>query len=463
MRSSCMFKTAPTPAVEDVIHIHSMTIIFMLGLFRQEFPNLIKHFSRIGTMSLVVMVAGLCELTRKPTALAIADHLGGLSHDRLTRFLQDTSWSASTLMIALCNQAIAMMRGMPAKSWLILDDVIIAKPFSKVIAGAYWDWDYVNKKNEFCIRLVVLMWTNGLINIPVAFSVWHKQDSAWLKMTKKRYRTKNELARCLIYKVIRRGLSAQYITFDSWYASKENFNFLKRLDMVYYAAVKNNRIFNQTGRRRSCKELAASYKTRQFNYYKNRSFRAKSFTGWLNDVTHEQHLTIVPKYRHSAYFANILPPEEKKKKEKDPNLYIVTNNLNVTTCGSIDCYRRRWRIEVMFRDLKQHLGLTACQHQSMEAIYHHFALCFFGYVAMQYIKKIMVNDTMYEKSWHLTIGDVKTHLQKTTFAMSSKFLQPDQPYSASKEPMSRELMEKLMNPENPVVIRLLNNLNFNPL
>jgi len=367
-------------------------------------------------------------------------------------------------MIALYDHAIIIAGGIPTESWLILDDVIIPKPFSKVIAGAYWDWDYVNKKNEFCIRLVVLMWTNGTINIPVAFSMWHKEGSAWLKEQKKRYRTKNELARCLIYTVTRRGLPFQYITFDCWYTSKDNVNLINRLGLTYYAAVKNDRIFNQTNSRINCKALAASYKASQFNYYQNRSFRAKSLTGWLKGVTHDQKLTIVPKYRKRAYFANILPPENKKnKKKRDPNLYIVTNNLDATTCQCVDCYRTRWRIEVMFRDLKQHLGLTACQHRSMEAMNHHFALCFFGYVCLQHIKKIVVNDSTNRNDLLLTIGDVKKHLQEQSFAIPSKCQQPDQLCRAKRLPMSRELFESLFDPENPLVISLLSNLNLKPI
>ena len=47
-------------------------------------------------------------------------------------------------------------------------------------------------------------------------------------MNQHRYRTKNEIARGLIYRVVRKGVRGEYITFDRWYASKKNVNFLTR-------------------------------------------------------------------------------------------------------------------------------------------------------------------------------------------------------------------------------------------
>ncbi len=234
-------------------------------------------------------------------------------------------------MMALYNRAVALAGGTTAPAWLILDDVVIPKPYAKVIAGAYWDWDYVNKRNLFCQRLVVVMWTNGTMIIPVAFALWHKENSDYLNEQKRRYRTKNELARCLIYRIKRRGLPFDYLTFDSWYASKDNLNFLTRLKITYYAAVKSNRVFNKNGNTLSCSKLAAKYKTRDYTPYKNRDVRAKSFIGYLNEVDHDQKLTIIKNVNRSKFLRCLIPEDEngKKKKPKDPNKYLITNNLKL--------------------------------------------------------------------------------------------------------------------------------------
>jgi hypothetical protein len=58
-----------------------------------------------------------------------------------------------------------------------LDDVLIPKPYAKCIQGAYWDHDHVLDIPCFGIRVVVLVWSNGILDIPVAFLTWHKNQN----------------------------------------------------------------------------------------------------------------------------------------------------------------------------------------------------------------------------------------------------------------------------------------------
>ncbi len=109
-----LFKAAPTPPLEDVLHVHSLSILILLGIVRQEFAELEKQVPKVVFIALIVMVAGLSHLTRKPTAQAIAKKLGGVSHDQLTRLLTHTAWNASTLMMALYDRALVLAGGTAA-------------------------------------------------------------------------------------------------------------------------------------------------------------------------------------------------------------------------------------------------------------------------------------------------------------------------------------------------------------
>ena len=127
------------------------------------------------------MVAGVCYLSRKPTCTRIVKSIGIVSHDQLTRMLYHTSLTASMLMLVLFNQVIQLCGSAALPCWLIIDDVILPKAFSRLITGAYWDYDYVNRRAIRCHRLVVLAWTNGVMTIPVAFAFWHKKHSLYIK------------------------------------------------------------------------------------------------------------------------------------------------------------------------------------------------------------------------------------------------------------------------------------------
>lgn len=83
----------------------------------------------------------------------------------------------------------------------------------------------------------------------MAFALWHKKGA------KKRYRTKNEIARVLLGRVIRKGIRPEYITFDSWYASRENMILIKRLGLQFVTRLKKNQKLSFEGRKLQAKKI----------------------------------------------------------------------------------------------------------------------------------------------------------------------------------------------------------------
>ncbi len=107
-------------------------------------------------------------------------------------------------------------------------------------------------------------------------------------------------------------------------------------------------------------------------------------------------------------FKDVVKPIDKK--EKDPNKYLLTNAHDLTVYWIVTWYRRRWAIEVLFRDCKQNLGLNAYQGQAVEGHEHHIACVFFSYVLMEQMKKYAAPTQ--EGANTLTIGNVKDWLKE---------------------------------------------------
>jgi len=57
------------------------------------------------------------------------------------------------------------------------------------------DYDYVTEQPVRCMRVVMLVWTNGLLKIPVGFKLWPKEGSAYWQDREEPYQTKHDLAR----------------------------------------------------------------------------------------------------------------------------------------------------------------------------------------------------------------------------------------------------------------------------
>ncbi len=520
-----LFSGPPVASCEMLIEVYPAAILTIYHVVTTSFPAVTHIFSRQVCYAFILMVTGCCLLARKPTAKAIARKLGVVSHDALTRLLTHACWNASLLLDALAKQALLLTTGAVLPSYLILDDVVIPKPFARWIAGAYWDWDHGEQRRVFCHRLVVIIWTNGVLVIPVAFALWHKKHSAYFLSSKAsftqkeyaafltqfpkmrplldplvithdemivlelsrlaawqkaligkpawaviathaanqhRYRTKNEIARCLIYRVVRKGLRGEYITFDSWYASKKNLNFLTRLGLVYYTALPGSRKVNSAFRvststplpiePQRVSTLAATYATRDYIPYPQGRLRALALRVNLSGLDFMTTLVIIKRQDWRQFLKRALPADHPihQKKSEDPNTYLLTNNVVCPTYRIIVRYRSRWTIEVMFRDLKQHLGLGACQHRSLEAVTRHIALVLFAYVCIQLIRQDIASSATHQ-SVTMTIGDVKKHLQSHVLMPLAEMGTPGMIVGVQR-PMPRDIFEQLIDPATSTVI-----------
>ena len=94
--------------------------------------------------------------------------IGTLSHDRLTDLL-DSDWNGQTLLNSFTIQLLNRVGG-----YLVLDDTVIHKPHSKKLDIFGYIYDHSQHKSVYGIGLVLLIWTNGILRLPIAFKVYKK-------------------------------------------------------------------------------------------------------------------------------------------------------------------------------------------------------------------------------------------------------------------------------------------------
>lgn len=419
---------------EEHAAIYSAAIVLIFRAGKVFFPQLALTLPEQLYRRLMIYCAGLCALRKYQTCLGITRQLGGCSHDALNRLLQQGAFTASLLMMACLQSAISICSGVALPCWLIIDDVILSKATSRKMAACYWDYDYVHEKNIRCLRVVVLCWSNGLIKIPVAFALWHKKGCAYLKETNTKFRTKNQLAQLLVYRLLRKGLSFDFLLFDSWYASTEQMAWYHNHAIAFVTAIKNNRRLRlcamplsarpQKPRQttlwwdtKSPQELLAPYPhSRDYHYYPDLSCRTRRFLVMLEDFNGFLSMVCIKNYATNPAFKDFMP--KKRKKPKDPNQYLLTNATSLTVVEIVTWYRRRWDIEVVFRDCKQHLGLNACQAQQVSAHVHHIACVLFSYVLMDQMKAQAEKADLQANT--LTIGQVKEWLNRQYLLVGPK-------------------------------------------
>jgi putative transposase len=282
-----------------------------------------------------VYLMALLYFTNITTCVAIADAFDSASHDQLTRMLQGT-WSGQTLF----NLALRILFTV-AGGYLILDDTVVEKPYARLLGEAAWVWSSKHRQVVFGVSVVLLVWTDGQVRIPLGYRVWHKGGVS-------KYTLALEL---LSYARNRLKCKPSFVLFDSWYPSKKLLKRLRDYGWYFVCQLKKNRTFD--GR--------ALYAYRQQPYWQ----AVGVLSGGLK--------VFVVRYRRKYY---------------------ATNRLTLNAKEVRTLYRKRQEVEEVIKVLKSQLSLEACQMGYTRrgatpaqpqpcAQEHHIALCLVAYLVVE--------------------------------------------------------------------------------
>jgi hypothetical protein len=106
------------------------------------------------------------------TCVALAEALQTVSHDRLTRLLQ-ANWSGQTLLELAFRTLFVCERG-----YLIIDDTVMPQPFATTIEGLAWVFSSQERRPVYGLSLVLLVWTDGTLRIPLGLRLWRQAGSS---------------------------------------------------------------------------------------------------------------------------------------------------------------------------------------------------------------------------------------------------------------------------------------------
>jgi Transposase DDE domain len=258
------------------------------------------------------------------SCVALAEALETVSHDRLTRLLQ-ADWSGHTRLELACRTLFVWERG-----YLIIDDTVIPKPFATAIEGLAWVFSSQERKPVYGLSLVLLVWTNGTLRIPLGIRLWHKGGAS-------KYALALEL---LGYARHRLRCRPAYVLFDAWYPSKALLKRVRDYGWDFICRLTKNRRFNHQPLR--------DY--RRHPYWAER--------GWLSGGLK----VLVVRYG-AKYFA--------------------TNRLTLPATEVRRLYRVRAQVEEVIRACKDQLGFNGCQARSERAQRHHLACCLVAFCVLE--------------------------------------------------------------------------------
>jgi len=275
------------------------------------------------------------------------------SHDFLYRFLLKSNLFIPifpSLMLSIINHFSKDVEG-----WLILDDTFLSKVFSRLLEGVYTLFNNSMSRPEKGLCLVVLAWSNGKVTIPIAFDWYFPKE-----ITGDWYKKKSKIAEKLISEYYEK-VPYKYFLADAHYATR---------DLIPFMCEKNIKFVMKIPRSRKVKTT-------------NNNLQLK-LNPALKLLRNQRSAKMFGEYAGCGLYFSV---QKRKDKSGEYSIIFLVSNMNLKAKEYLIIYDGRWNIEIMFRTLKQSLGLSQCQSRNLEYQKAHIYSSFFSYGFIQHEKE----------------------------------------------------------------------------
>lgn len=305
------------------------------------------------------------------TCTNLADHLDGISHDAINDYLRGeqhtahTVWELAEPLINNSNEA-----------YLILDDSVQDKSYSEKIEMV---------KRQYSGNAHGLVKGIGIVNLVHAYQGDYHPLDFRVYAPDADGKTKNDHFRDMVRQAFEdKGIKAQIILFDTWYAASENLKFIHKLDKIFVTTLKDNRLVSLSKEQGYIHLQQIEWTNEQLQY---------GITVKLKEIPFKVQL-----FKVVATNGDIE--------------WVITNRAP----GSIDTQvvqnenKVRWFIEQLHRELKQLTGIERCQCRKQRAQRNHFACCYHAWFALKVIAK-KLGKTLYQVKHNLWSDYLRNELR----------------------------------------------------
>jgi hypothetical protein len=293
---------------------------------------------------------------------------GAISHDQVTRmltneYLDSTDlWGKAKPLIRKAEQAQKDQEF----AVLIVDDTIIEKLYTDESALITTYWDHSHKRYVKGVNLLSLFYQLNELALPISAQLIEKSQPQLDKKTQKtKFKseyTKNEYLQQML-KIAQQQVDYKYLLADSWYASKENMNYVLGLKHHFIFALESSRT------------VALSEKDRsQGKFQRVDALVLPDRTPlkvFLRSV--KQELLLV-----RQVFTN--------KDGSEGCLYLITSDTTLDYEQVTTIYQRRWKVEEYHKSLKQNTSIGKSPTKTPDTQSNHFFASMLAYIKLEALK-----------------------------------------------------------------------------
>jgi len=289
---------------------------------------------------------------------------GDVSHDQITRFLSKNEFTSKDLW----KQVKSTVREIESdEACLIFDDTVQEKRWTDESDIMCWHFDHTVGKSVRGINMLNALYYSKEVSIPVSFEIVEKpiqfSDIATRKVKRKSEVTKNELMRDMIQVAIKNQLKFKYVLMDTWFAAKENFEYITKKNKHFIAALKSNRLFATS--------LDNKHKGNFINISTLELLDKESIRGYIKG--YDKEVIIV-----GRIFTN--------KDGSIGKLNLICSDTRLDGDKISIIYEKRWKVEEFFKSLKHNVDLAKSPTKTIRTQSNHIYLSILSFFKLECLK-----------------------------------------------------------------------------
>jgi len=324
----------------------------------------------------------VCYLLSEPLS-ANCSRLGkvmSITHDSVNRFLGRENYNSGDLL----NEVKGKIN--PVGGILSVDDTVIDKPYSQLRNVIGYFWSGKHKRVVKGVNLITLYYTDVTgFSVPVSFRIVDKAEG----------KTKNDYFQEMLIEVKLAGITAAYVTGDSWYSSVDNLKFIRKEGFGFLFGIANNRkISLERGRQQQVQTL---------------------------DIPPQGLVSYLPQFGYVTVF--------QQKFKEESRYYVVclpkpTEGESEPTFNSMsrqdfeNLHDTHWGIEQFHRVLKQVCNIECFQVRTEQSIRNHLFCALCAYLQLSLLKASNLISNLYEIQQSLFLDVISLFIRKHAHALS---------------------------------------------
>jgi SRSO17 transposase len=324
----------------------------------------------------------------------------------VNRFLTEYPWLKKDFLHEL-KVLFTTNKVVKSLSFFVLDDTLLEKA-GKSIESAGYHFDHTKNRCIYGHQVVTSGYVFASEFYPFLLELYTKQEDC--KEENIVFKTKVEIALDILKKAIEFH-KPSVVLIDSWYCTREIFQFLDANGIQYIIASKSNRIFHYHSKKQKISIFAKTIRKTTKIIKDGYEYHVKSISAYFEDFGTKM-LVFVKRRKHRERFFDAWNP-------------LITNIEDVSDETIITFYANRFSIDHFHKEAKQNLGLGKAQLRKRRGVVKHLHLVAIAYTILKsakWLKRKWKDFSIAEK-----IRQMKDYFERNTLLKTLKENKKDIP------------------------------------